>query len=489
MDKKNQTLSPGAITARRFFRNRLALVGLVILGALFLFSFVGGALTPYGQGQVFYREEQQQKEFAAVTRNDTFRFTAAPGQEFGAVLQAQFALNVGKQDTFSYRGNTYAISPAGTDFYQISADGIPAAIAYKDIVTLTQPGLSPDFAFLSSALTAYTSGADTFRTGEILYTLDARGSITLEGEEVGYISRLVVNPRLETASISRQFRALAEDAISRGADRFSYDGREFSIVYDAANKLWSVREATATRVWDAYAPPSRAHPLGTDKNGMDMLTRLMYGGRVSLVIGFIVVLIAAALGMLLGGLAGYFGSWVDELIMRIVDVFYCIPSTPLLIILGAAMDGMRVDPQVRMLFLMLILGFLGWPGIARLVRGQILSLREQEFMTAAEACGLSARRRIFRHLLPNVLPQLIVTCTMSLGSTILTEATLSFLGLGVKFPFASWGNIMNDVSNAFVLTSYWFIWIPAGVCLVLAVLGFNFVGDGLRDAFDPKMKR
>ena len=306
---------------------------------------------------------------------------------------------------------------------------------------------------------------------------------------MGYISRLVVNPRLETASISRQFRALAEDAISRGADRFSYDGREFSIVYDAANKLWSVREATATRVWDAYAPPSRAHPLGTDKNGMDMLTRLMYGGRVSLVIGFIVVLIAAALGMLLGGLAGYFGSWVDELIMRIVDVFYCIPSTPLLIILGAAMDGMRVDPQVRMLFLMLILGFLGWPGIARLVRGQILSLREQEFMTAAEACGLSARRRIFRHLLPNVLPQLIVTCTMSLGSTILTEATLSFLGLGVKFPFASWGNIMNDVSNAFVLTSYWFIWIPAGVCLVLAVLGFNFVGDGLRDAFDPKMKR
>ena len=489
MENNNRTLSPGAMTAKRFFRNRLALLGLVILGVLFLFSFLGGALTPYGQGQVFYREEQQQKEFAAATRNDAFRFTAAPGQEFGAVLQAQFTLHVGRQDTFSYRGIDYTITTAGADFYRIAAGGNVVAIAYKDIVTLAQPDLTPDFAFLDSALTAYTAGAEKFQTAGSAYALDTQGTIIQNNEEIGHISRLVINPRLEGATISRQFRSLAEGAIDRGADSFSYDSRRFSIVYDAANKLWSIRESTATRVWDAYAPPSRAHPLGTDKNGMDMLTRLMYGGRISLVIGFIVVLIAALLGMVLGGLAGYFGKWVDELIMRIVDVFYCIPSTPLLIILGAAMDAMRVDPQLRMLFLMLILGFLGWPGIARLVRGQILSLREQEFMTAAEACGLSVRRRIFRHLLPNVLPQLIVTCTISLGSTILTEATLSFLGLGVKFPFASWGNIMNDVSNTFVLTSYWFVWIPAGVCLVLAVLGFNFVGDGLRDAFDPKTRR
>jgi peptide/nickel transport system permease protein len=220
-----------------------------------------------------------------------------------------------------------------------------------------------------------------------------------------------------------------------------------------------------------------------------MLTRLMYGGRVSLVIGFIVVAISAFLGVVMGGVAGYFGGWIDNLIMRAVDVFYCIPSTPILIILGAAMDAMRVDPTIRMLYLMLILGFLGWAGIARMVRGQILSLREQEFMTATEACGISVSRRIFRHLIPNVIPQLIVTCTMSLGSTILTEATLSFLGLGVKFPFASWGNIINDVNNTYVLTNYWFIWIPAGICLLMTVLAFNLVGDGLRDAFDPRMKR
>jgi peptide/nickel transport system permease protein len=162
---------------------------------------------------------------------------------------------------------------------------------------------------------------------------------------------------------------------------------------------------------------------------------------------------------------------------------------PIIIILGAAMDAQRVDPTIRMVYLMLILGFLGWAGIARLVRGQILSLREQEYMTATEACGISVSHRIFRHLIPNVIPQLIVNCTMGLGSVIIMEATLSFLGLGVKFPFASWGNIINDVNNTHVLTNYWFIWIPAGTLLLLTVLAFNLVGDGLRDAFDPKMKR
>ena len=208
---------------------------------------------------------------------------------------------------------------------------------------------------------------------------------------------------------------------------------------------------------------------------------------MSLLIGFIVIIIETVIGVIFGGISGYFGGWVDNLIMRIVDIFYCIPSMPVIIILGAAMDASRVDPTVRMIYLMLILGFLGWAGIARLVRGQILSLREQEYM--AEACGLSVSRRIFKHLIPNVVPQLIVTCTMGLGSVIITEATLSFLGLGVKFPFASWGNIISDVNNTHVLTTYWFIWIPAGVLLLLTVLAFNLVGDGLRDAFDPKMKR
>lgn len=493
-DRRVRTLSPGALTAKRFFRNRLAVAGLVILTFMFLFSFVGGALIPYEQDQVFYREDIQLKEFAGVSENNAFRFMAAPGQEFGAVLQAQFTLAADKKDSFTYQDVTYEITREGTDFYSVSAGGSLVGIAYKDIVEHHISGEAVAFAFVYHALQAYTGGMSEFTAHGKGYTLDDTGGIFADGQEVGYISRLIVQSRVSGTVIPRQLKEQLAQAIEAGQQTLTYteesgEVREFSLVYDAANKLWSVREGTPTRVWDSYSFPSAKHLLGTDKNGMDMLTRLMYGGRVSLVIGFIVVFISAVLGVILGGVAGYFGKWVDNLIMRVVDIFYCIPSTPLLIILGAAMDGMRVDPQIRMLLLMLILGILGWPGIARLVRGQILSLREQEFMTATESSGLRVSRRIFKHLIPNVIPQLIVTCTMSLGSTIITEATLSFLGLGVKFPFASWGNIMNDVSNAHVLTSYWFIWIPAGVCLVLSVLGFNFVGDGLRDAFDPKMKR
>ena len=202
-----------------------------------------------------------------------------------------------------------------------------------------------------------------------------------------------------------------------------------------------------------------------------------------------VVIICAMVGVIIGGVSGYFGGWVDTLLMRVVDVVICIPAMPLYIIIGSIMDYYKVDPRLRIYALCIILGLIGWPGIARMVRGQILSLREQEFMIATEATGVRISRRIFRHLIPNVIPQLIVIATMGLGDVILMEATLSFLGIGVKFPYASWGNIVNAVNDVYVLTNFWFVWIPAGFLILITVLGFNFVGDGLRDAFDPKMKR
>ncbi len=317
----------------------------------------------------------------------------------------------------------------------------------------------------------------------------------LNGEEIAYISRFVIQSKVSGTVITKDFKERVQQAVENGETEYTYvndagQEREIKLEYNPAKYQWSIKEGTSTRVFDAYSFPDSAHWLGTDKNGMDMLTRLMYGGRVSLMIGFIVVIISAALGVVLGGISGYFGGWVDNLIMRIVDIFYCIPLHPAHHHSGRS-DGRHArrpaDPNA------LLNVDLGLPRLAGYrpsrPRPDPLPLREQEFMTATEACGISVSRRIFRHLIPNVIPQLIVNCTMSLGATIITEATLSFLGLGVKFPFASWGNIMNDVSNSYVLTSYWFIWIPAGICLMLTVLGFNFVGDGLRDAFDPKMKR
>ncbi len=240
---------------------------------------------------------------------------------------------------------------------------------------------------------------------------------------------------------------------------------------------------------DTFSRPTKEHWAGTDGDGMDVFARMMYGGRVSLMVAFVVVILETILGIIMGGIAGYFGGWVDNLIMRMVDIFYCIPSMPILIILGAMFDALKLRPIVRITWLMVILGILGWSGVARLVRGQILSLREQEFMVAAEAIGLKNRKRIFKHLIPNVMPQLIVTATSGLGGTIIMESTLSFLGLGVKHPLASWGTMINSVSTAEAMKAYTYIWVPVGLLICLTVIAFNFVGDGLRDAFDPKMKR
>ena len=244
------------------------------------------------------------------------------------------------------------------------------------------------------------------------------------------------------------------------------------------------------RFLNADSQPTTTHILGTDNNGYDVFSRLMYGGRVSLTLGFVVVILETLLGVILGGLAGYFGKWVDQLIMRIVDVFNCIPTLPIMLIISYMLDANGIKDMAKLYIMMALLTLIGWAGVARMVRGQILFLREQEYMIATECTGLSVSKRIFKHLLPNVLPQLIVSMTLGLGIIILTEATLGYLGLGLPAEYATWGNMINVLTKE---VSYWGSypcqWVPVGICIVLAVLAFNFVGDGLRDAFDPKMKR
>ncbi len=253
--------------------------------------------------------------------------------------------------------------------------------------------------------------------------------------------------------------------------------------------IWTyqiIEQTVYTNIKDA---PSSSHFLGTDEKGMDVFIRLMYGGRISLTLGFVVVILETLLGVVLGGIAGYFGKWVDQVIMRIVDIFNCIPTLPILLIASAVLKSWEIDPKVRIYYLMVILTIFGWSGTARMVRGQILSLREQEFMVATEVMGLPIRKRIFKHLIPNVMPQLIVSMTLGLGSIILYESTLSYLNLGIPIPYAAWGTMISSANDPTVLANYPFLWIPAGFLIVVAVLGFNFVGDGLRDAMDPKMKR
>ena len=534
-DRRVKVLSPGMLVAKRFIRNRMAVTGLVILIFMFVFSFIGGLVSPYGQDQFFYTDKTIRKSFGEAKENTEFRYGSNSDELFGLTAQAKamLAIQQGK-DSFNFSNHNYTMNKVSDEMFTISCDGVMVGYAAKDMVNADAADQKLSFEFNYQALTAYATGAKEFTADGVTYALAEDGGVTLDGADYAYISRYLVQAISPDVFLSRDFKdkLLATIATAQdGKATFTYtdeslimnepeqteDGEnangqtsgintedpnapkqddtsntataEYDLEFKAATNSWQILQEKSSRQYDQYSFPNMKHWLGTDMYGMDMLTRLMYGGRVSLLIGFIVIIIETVIGVIFGGISGYFGGWVDNLIMRIVDIFYCIPSMPVIIILGAAMDASRVDPTIRMVYLMLILGFLGWAGIARLVRGQILSLREQEYMAAAEACGLSVSRRIFKHLIPNVVPQLIVTCTMGLGSVIITEATLSFLGLGVKFPFASWGNIISDVNNTHVLTTYWFIWIPAGVLLLLTVLAFNLVGDGLRDAFDPKMKR
>ena len=231
------------------------------------------------------------------------------------------------------------------------------------------------------------------------------------------------------------------------------------------------------------------HVFGTDNDGRDIFVRLMYGGRLSLMLSFLVVLVYTIIGIIMGGLAGYFGGWVDMIIMRLVDILNCLPSLPIMLILGAFFDSSGMSESIRVYFMMGILTLMSWPGTTRLVRGQILSLREQEYMVATDALGFSPWRKIFKHLVPNVMPQLIVSMTLGLGGTILTEASLSFLNLGAPPQVASLGRMVNAAKDPTILANNTMDWLPAGFIIILAVVAFNFIGDGLRDALDPKMKR
>ena len=226
--------------------------------------------------------------------------------------------------------------------------------------------------------------------------------------------------------------------------------------------------------------PTTAHPLGTDRLGRDVLSRTLYGARISLIVGFAATFVSILIGIVLGALAGFYGGWVDNLIMRLTDVVMTFPPIILMLTLAAFVPR-------SLLTIVLIIGGLSWPGAVRLVRGQFLSFKEQDFVAAAGALGAGDPRLMFVHVLPNTLPPLVAMASFSVGHAILTEAGLSFLGLGVPPPAPSWGNMLEAARNLEILRELPWAWLPPAVMTVLTVLCVNFIGDGLRDAADPRM--
>lgn len=538
-----RVLSPGMMVAKRFFRNKLAMIGLVIIVCMFSFSFLGGMLIPYSQSEVFYTTETMKKDYAGATQIKDYQIYGAEGVEIPSDAVSKTILAISKNNTIieSRSGQLLGLRKLADSIYimySVEETRNPKALKseqheeavqagrnyfeFQDVSYLFDASSGKEKLYIASKLaivcqmsvTAYAAdttfsyefyenvfaaisdGKTKMQADGVSYTINIEDNAAMiyteEGTEYAYISNMNINSVVSGVTLTPGFKEAVQLAIAEEATSFEFGNEgEEAVTYLLSRKdgQYLIQRYQETRVIDTYASPSKEHWLGTDANGMDLLARLMYGGRISLLIGFVVIFIEVMIGVIVGGVAGFFGGWIDNLMMRVVDIVYCIPSMPLYLILGSVMDYYKASPTVRIYMLCIVMSIIGWVGIARIVRGQILSLREQEFMVATEATGIRVSRRIFKHLVPNVIPQLIVFATMRLGEVILAEATLSFLGLGIKYPAASWGSIINAVNDSYVLTNYLFVWVPAGLLILLTVLAFNFIGDGLRDAFDPKMKR
>jgi len=240
-------------------------------------------------------------------------------------------------------------------------------------------------------------------------------------------------------------------------------------------------------------PPSAEHPFGTDRIGRDILARTIYGGQISLIIGLLAGLFEVTLGVAVGAIAGFYGGWIDSILMRFTEAMLSIPSLLFLLVMAKFFSNDIPDIQLlgrtfsgSVIVIILIIGLTSWMALARIVRSNVLSLKETEFITAARALGLPNSRIILAHILPNTLASVIVALTLGIGGAILSEAYVSFLGLGVQTPTASWGNMLTEAQEFQIIANAPWYWFFPGLLILLTVLGINFVGDGLRDALDPR---
>ena len=437
-EQRVKVLSPGMLVAKRFFRNKLAVAGLVILVAMFVFSFVGGMISPYGESQVFRKTEHVWKDYAGATYNKAYIFETVDGTEFPAAGQQKFILATNKGDaSFEADGVTYALENKGEEYWAIySAEPIATVLTLKGKSTYKESGsvtvtdeikegyeaavendedtfevdgttysieksgrenvitISGEVAFATKkvfsaasndaelgfefqqlALDALEAGDDSFECDGVTYEMstvegETATEITKDGEVYATVSGLLVSPQANGVFLSLSFKEAVEQAITEKASTFTAlneNGGEETYQLQTKNTQYVVRNQKETTVNDTYSAPSKKHWAGTDGNGMDMLTRLMYGGRISLMIGFVVIIIEGIIGILIGGISGYFGGWVDTILMRVVDVVICIPAMPLYIIIGSVMDYYKIDPRIRIYALCAILGIVGWPSIARMV--------------------------------------------------------------------------------------------------------------------------
>ena len=332
---------------------------------------------------------------------------------------------------------------------------------------------------------------DIAATGNTVAAVDADGKITIWGslsDGLGEVPEMSAKP-VELYGGIKHYTALLEngEVISWGNNVHgqsevpqSVIEHDIETVFAGFYQNYAINSNGETETWGL-----KGYAFGTDNLGRDILTRLVNAGQVTMTVGAIAVVISLVIGIILGGIAGYFGGWTDMIVMRIAEVIGGLPFIPFAMILSAII-GTRISVEQRMYLIMVVLGILSWPGTCRLIRAQILSQREQEYVTAAQAMGVREGTIVFKHILPNVLSLILVSATLDFATCMLTESTLSYLGFGIAPPTPTWGNMLNGANNSVVIQQYWWRWVFTAAIFGICTICINLVGDALRDAVDPK---
>ncbi len=379
-----------------------------------------------------------------------------------------------------YEGQFAKVALTENEYIALLTDGTVAYTGYKD--------KNSPFAAIPASLEG-KKVVDIAATGKSVAAVTEDGEIVVWGNAVRGESDV---PALSAKPVKLyggryHYTALLEngEVVSWGNNKYKQidvpqDARDIENIFVSSYQNYALSKDGKLHTWGL-----KGFTLGTDSLGRDMLTRIVNGGKITMTVGAISVVIATILGVIFGGMAGYFGGKLDMLIMRIAEIVGGLPFIPFAMILSAII-GTRLDPTQRMYLIMVVLGVLSWVPTCRLVRSQILAQREMEYVTAAKAMGIKESTIVFRHILPNVFSLLIVSMTLDFATCMLTESTLSYLGFGIPLPTPTWGNLLNGANNSIVIQQYWWQWVFPAAIFGVCTICINLIGDGLRDALDPK---
>ena len=382
-----------------------------------------------------------------------------------------------------YQGNIAKVALTSNEYICLLKDGTVAYTGFKD---------------KGSAFAAIPESLQSVTVKDIAATSSTMAAVTEDGQVVvwGNAKNGEKNIPAFSAPVKKlyagrfHYTAWLEngDVVSWGGNKYHQTevpasvahGANIREIYTGNFQNYAVMEDGTVETWGL-----KGFFLGTDGQGRDLLTRIVNGGRVTMTVGAISVIIATIIGVVLGGIAGYFGGKADMLIMRIAEIVGGLPFIPFAMILSAVI-GSRLDPTQKMYLIMVVLGVLSWTGTCRLVRAQILAQREMEYVTAAKAMGIKEKTIVFRHILPNVISMLLVSMTLDFATCMLTESSLSYLGFGIPLPTPTWGNLLTGANNSIVIQQYWWQWVFPAAIFGICTICINMIGDGLRDAVDPK---